>query len=148
MKKLLIAGIILFASLYSIAQGPVKWSFAAKKIADKTYEVRYTATIDAPWHIYSQVTPEGGPVATKITFAKNPLLTLQGTPEEKGKLIKKYEEVFEVDVLYFDKNVEFVQLVKLKSNAKTNISGSIEFMTCDDKQCLPPAQVPFSIELK
>ena len=69
MKKLLFAGITLFASLYSVAQSPVKWAFAAKKIADKTYEVKYIANIDAPWHIYSQATPEGGPVATKITFA-------------------------------------------------------------------------------
>ena len=148
MKKLLMAGISLLASAYCIGQtSPVKWSFAAKKIADKTYELRLTATVAAPWHIYSQTTPEGGPLPTKISFTKNPLVTLENSAQEKGNLIKKFEEVFDVNVLYFDRDVEFVQLVKLKSNAKTRISGSIEFMACNDVQCLPPAQVPFQIEL-
>jgi len=148
MKKWLMAGITLLTTFYCIAQtSPVRWVFAAKKIADKTYELRLTATVAAPWHIYSQETPEGGPLPTKISFTKNPLVTLESSPQEKGKLIKKFEEVFDVNVLYFDRDAEFVQLVKLKSNVKTRISGSIEFMACNDVQCLPPSQVPFQIEL-
>ena len=148
MKKLLMAGIFLVASACCIAQtNPVKWVFAAKKIAEKTYELRLSATVAAPWHIYSQTTPDGGPLPTKISFTKNPLVTLESSAQEKGKLIKKFEEVFDVNVIYFDRDAEFVQLLKLKSNVKTRINGSIEFMACNDVQCLPPSQVPFQIEL-
>lgn len=147
-KKMLLAGITLFTTLYCLSQSiPAKWDFNAKKIANKTYELRFIATVQAPWHIYSQTTPDGWPLPTKISFIKNPLLTLQRMPKENGKILKKYEDVFEVDVIYFDHNAEFVQLVKLKSNAKTRISGTIQFMACNDEQCLPPAEVPFGLEL-
>jgi len=52
-----------------------------------------------------------------------------------------------VDVKYFSGKVDFVQLVKVKGNAKTNVTGSVEFMVCNDKQCLPPATEKFSIAL-
>lgn len=148
MKRYLLAVVGLFVSLLSMGQNPVQWKFEAKKIADKTYEIRMHATVPSPWHIYSQTTPEGGPLPTKISFIKNPLLELQGGPAEKGKLIKKFEDVFEVNVMYFDREVEFVQVVKVKSKVKTNIRGAVEFMVCNDTQCLPPSEVPFTIELK
>jgi len=103
--------------------------------------------INNPWHTYSQFTPDGGPVATKFSFAKNPLYTLDGSVKENGKLIKKFESVFGVDVKYFSEKVDFVQVVKLKTSAKTNFSGSVEFMVCNDQQCLPPATQKFSIAL-
>jgi thiol:disulfide interchange protein DsbD len=75
------------------------------------------------------------------------LYTLEGKVKEDGKLLKKHEAVFGVDVKYFNGKVDFVQLVKLKENAKTNFSGEVEFMVCNDQQCLPPATEKFSIPL-
>ena len=130
------------------AQSPVHWTFSAKKMADKDYEITLTATVNSPWHIYSQHTPDGGPVATKISFNPNPLVKLDDDAKEVGELIKKREDVFDMDVKYFNGNVAFVQKVKMKANAKTKISGTVEFMVCNDTQCLPPTKVPFSIDLK
>jgi len=48
----------------------------------------------------------------------------------------------------YSNKVDFVQVVKLRSNAKTNVSGSVEFQTCDDKKCLPPKTVTFNVSLK
>jgi len=48
----------------------------------------------------------------------------------------------------YSNNVDFVQIVKLKGSAKTNVSGSVEYQTCDDKKCLPPKTVNFSVALK
>ena len=59
MKGLLILpALLVFISLH--AQDPVKWNFTAKKIADKTYELHMTASVESPWSIYSQQTPDGG----------------------------------------------------------------------------------------
>jgi Disulphide bond corrector protein DsbC len=44
--------------------------------------------------------------------------------------------------------VTFTQKIKLKANVKTNLTGSVEYQTCDDKKCLPPKTVNFSIALK
>ena len=119
----------------------------AKKINATTYEVYLTANMEDGWHVYSQHTPEGGPVPTTIQFAKNPLLTLNGVAKESGKKEQKFEELFGVDVIQFSDKVVFVQKVEVKGKAKTTLTGSVEFMTCNDRECLPPSTQKFSIAL-
>jgi len=136
-------GLILNAQIKS----PVSWTYKANKKATNEYEVVITATIKKPWHIYSQNTGKGGPIATYISFNKSPLITLEGETKEVGKLEKTYDTNFKTDVLYYSNMVVFTQLVKVKAGIKTNISGEIEFMVCDDKQCLPPTKKPFDIKL-
>jgi hypothetical protein len=145
MKTLIITILGFVIAVTAFSQSPVNWNFTAKKITDKTYEVHIKANVQSPWHIYLQSTPDGGPLPTKISFSKNPLIQLQGKPKENGKLVTKHEDVFGVDVKYFDGDVEFVQVVNLKNKVKTNINGTIEFMACNDEQCLPPATVKFSV---
>lgn len=148
MRKTLLAFIAILSLHISYAQEVVSWSFSAKKIADKTYEVHLTPTVQAPWHIYSQTSPEGGALPTVFSFNKNPLVTLDGKVKEVGRIVSKYEEVFEVTVKYFEGKADFVQVVKLKSTVKTNLTGSVEFMACNEEQCLPPQTVQFNIPLQ
>ena len=150
MRRMLPLVIAIFATTLSFAQvkNPVKWSFSSKKIDASTYEVKMTASLERGWHIYSQTTPEGGPVPTTIEFTKNPLLTLQGSAKETGKLEQRHEELFGVDVKQYSSKVDFVQTVKVKANVKTTLNGSVEFMTCNDHECLPPTKQTFSIALK
>jgi hypothetical protein len=145
--------IVLLLKFSAFSQTPVQWTYTTKKISDKTYEVHIKASVQSPWHIYSQSTPDGGPLATKISFNKNPLIITQGKPKEVGKMVQKYEDVFGVDVKYFDGDVEFVQEVTLrgqgdKKSIKTNVKGTIEFMACNDEQCLPPKMSTFSVKLE
>ena len=130
------------------AQSPVDWNYSSKKIADKTYEIHLTARVSSPWHIYSQFTPAGGPIATKISFNKNPFVVRNNAIKEVGELQQHHEPLFGVDVKYFGGNVDFVQVVTLKSGVKTNMSGNIEFMACNDQECLPPKTISFTVQLK
>jgi hypothetical protein len=150
MKKLLFVFILCSIAMACFAQveNPVKWNFSAKKINATTYEVHLTAKVEDGWHIYSQTTPEGGPIPTSIVFNRNPLLSFDGAVKEKGKMEQHFEELFGVEVKQFSDKVDFIQVVKLKSSAKTNISGTIEFMTCNDHECMPPKTEKFSITLK
>ncbi len=129
-------------------QNPVNWTFTAKKIAEKKYEVHCNATIQKGWHIYSQTTPAGGPVPTTFTFTNNPLLIISGIPKEIGKLEQKHEPLFRVGVKQFSQKIDFVIAIIQKTNAKTSLTGSVEYMVCNDKECLPPKSVDFSISLK
>ena len=148
MKKTFVVLISFLTAFVSLrAQSPCAWTFSAKKTAGQTYEIHCTVDVNAPWHTYSQFTPDGGPVATKFTFSKNPLYSLEGPVKEEGKMITRHEAVFGVDVKYFEGHVDFVQLVKLKGNTKTNFSGSVLFMVCNDTECLPPATKTFSLIL-
>lgn len=125
----------------------VRWDYTVKKIADKTYEVHMTANINGNFHLYAQKVGVDGPVPTTFSFAKNPLISLQGDVKEVGKLIKKHEAVWEGNVSYYEKLVNFVQVVKLKANVKTNLAGKVEFMVCNEKECLPPGDVDFKVNI-
>jgi thiol:disulfide interchange protein DsbD len=50
-------------------------------------------------------------------------------------------------VKYFESKVDFVQVVKLKANVKTSLAGKVEFMVCNDKQCLPPSEVEINVNI-
>lgn len=141
-------GLVILNMANAQVRNPVQWDFSAKKINATTYEVYLTANMEDGWHVYSQHTPDGGPVPTTIKFAKNPLLTLSGTAKEAGKKEQKFEELFGVDVIQFSDKVVFVQKIEVKGQAKTSLSGSVEFMTCNDRECLPPTTQKFSIALK
>ncbi len=149
-KKLMLFLVLSFviANVNAQITNPVKWSYSVQKKADKVYNVVLTATLVKPWHIYSQFTPEGGPVPTSITFKNNPLVVLDGKAKENGSLKTDHDENFGVDVKYFADKVEFIQTVKLRSNAKTSVSGTVEYMVCNDNKCLPPAKQNFAVTLQ
>ncbi len=149
MKKSLFFVIACMIGAISIAQikDPVKWSASSKKKGD-AYEVTLTATMPKPWHIYSQFTGDGGPLPTTFKFAKNPLVSLSGSVKEVGKLKEEYDDNFDTKVKFYGDKVDFVQTVKVKGNIKTNTSVTVEYMTCDDSQCLPPVKKTFSVALK
>jgi len=142
---------LLFISVSGFAQmgsaKQVSWTFSSKKIGDKQYEVKMTAAIAGNYHLYAQVAGVEGPVPTAITFTPNPLLTMDGKPQEQGKKITKMEEAWGGKVNFYEKTVTFVQVVNAKTKAKTSLNGKIEFMVCNDELCLPPAEVPFKIAI-
>lgn len=147
MKVTLLSLLVTMISAVSFAQSStqVKWTYSSKKIADKTYEVRVKATVNGDWHIYSQNVGVDGPIPTAFTFTKNPLLVVDGKVKEVGKLITKDEEVWGGKVNYYEKTVEFIQTVKVKGSAKTNLAGKVEYMVCNDEKCLPPSETTFSV---
>src|SRR5688500_17509274 len=118
MKRALLAVTLSFFSLLSLGQSTkqVKWTFTSKKIADKTYEVHMTANINGNWHLYAQNAGEG-PVSTTFNFTKNPLLQVDGKVKEVGKMKKVFEETFNSEVRFYEKSVNFIQVVKVKGNA-------------------------------
>lgn len=140
--------VLLLIAQHIYAQNPVQWQFSIKNEGDGVYSCTAKATVTGNWHLYSQHTPEGGPIPTSIVFTNNPLIELEGKTKELGKLITKREEVFDMDVKYFETSVDFVQRFKLKRKVKTNISGTIEYMVCNDKECLPPKKQSFSLAVQ
>ena len=149
MKNLVIlfCSIVFAMNVHAQKPNPVKWTFTAIKKSDKQYEVVATATIDAPWHIYSQFV-SGGPIPTTFTFSKNPLIQLAGKTKEKGKLQKIYDKNFKTELSFFSDKVDFIQMVNLKVASKTNLVGVVEYSICNDDRCLPPAKVAFEVALQ
>ena len=150
MKKLglfIVAVVMTMSAAIAQIQTPVKWQVAAKKINSKEAVVLIKATIQNGWHIYGQNVAEGGPLSTTFAFKDSKEFTLNGKPVENVKAKSKYEEVFKMNVPYFNNEVVFQQKVKLNGKQAT-VSGTVEFMACDKNQCLPPDEYNFTVAIK
>lgn len=147
MKKIAFAIVMMLVFGAVNAQQKISWAYTAKKLANNKYEIHITATPPPGWHVYSQLTPEGGPVPTTFKFNNNALVALQGKVNEKGKVITYFDKNFKVNVKYFEGKADFVQVVTVKGKIKTNISGEVESMICNDRTCMPPTTEKFNVTL-
>lgn len=148
MKKILTAAVLVLGiPLLAAAQilNPVKWQYSAKKIGNGQYILHMTATLDPGWHVYAQDAGEG-PVPTHFTFAKTDQVDFTGKVREVGKLQKEYDKNFESVLKYYEDKVDFVQYVKARPGTK-NVKGTVEYMVCDNHQCLQPKDIDFNIQL-
>lgn len=148
MKRILI--LILVGSLFTLKgfsqiYDPVNWSYAAKKTGKNEAVIFVKATLADGWHLYSQFIQKGGPQPTKFTFEKSPTYTLTGTLVESTP-ITRLEPLFMMEVSYFEKSAIFRQKVKLKGK-KAKVKGKVMFGVCNDKMCLPPNEVEFTVEV-
>ena len=150
MKRIVALSVLLSLATFSFAQikNPVRWSFTSKKIDATTHELHITATIDQGWHIYTIDHTSDIGIATNIIFKSNPLGATSGKMKVVGKAVTLRDPSTAEMVKFYEKTIDFVQMVKLKAAVKTSFSGTVEFMACDDKQCLPPTEKPFTIALQ
>ncbi len=125
---------------------PVKWSFSQKELSTSEHELIFKAHIDSGWHLYSQFIEQGGPIPTSFYFDENPAIELIGKTIEP-EAHSEYDNNFKMELQYFSSDVVFTQKIKVLSNKATTFTGALEFMCCDDEQCLPPADVEFSFNL-
>jgi DsbC/DsbD-like thiol-disulfide interchange protein len=148
MKKVLILITLMVMGIGAFAQieSPVKWSYAAKKLSNTEAVVFLKATIQDGWHIYSQNLKDGGPIKTSFTFLPSKEYGLVGKTSEPAPATK-YEDAFKMNVSYFEKSVIFQQKIKLKSPNASVVKGKLEYMTCNDRKCLPPEDLDFSVPL-
>lgn len=142
--SLLLAGIL---SLLNTANAqifdPVKWNYSTKKISDCEYQLIFKAKIDGNWHMYGQKAYDDGPVSTSFHFTESPDYSLVGKTKE-GKLIKKLDSQFGVELEFFEHEAVFTQNIKVKAPKTVEVKGNVEFMVCNDRQCLPPKTLDFS----
>jgi len=52
---------------------------------------------------------------------------------------------FDAELKYYKNKVDFIQKVTVKSKTTTTVKSSVEFMTADSHQALPPKQIEFAI---
>ncbi|MAR21083.1 MAG: thiol:disulfide interchange protein [Flavobacteriales bacterium] len=147
MKKILILVLTIF-SLNINAQifTPVSWEFSHKILSENEFELIFTANIDEGWYIYSQSLADDGPVPTEFTFQETNNYKLLGDVIEE-KANEEYDPNFDMMLKFFKDKTTFKQRVSLEDMSQSvTIKGEIYYMTCDDKQCLPPELVEFSFD--
>ncbi len=122
---------------------PVSWSFEVTENPDHSYNFIATATIAPHWAMYSQFSDEDGPIPLSFSYDSKGLI---GSTEEISEPIKEYSKLFEVNVIKFKEKAVFRQKFIPQAGQKS-FKGSLEYMVCDEKRCLPPSIVDFDLPL-
>jgi thiol:disulfide interchange protein len=148
--SLCLVGFILIP-FFSFSQilDPVKWSYQIEQSSPGEATLVMNAHIDKKWHLYSQYIPKDkeGPIETSFNFEKSNNYELIGKViEPKG--IEENDPMFDMIIKYFAEKAAFRQKIRILSPKPFTIKGTVEFMCCDDKQCLPPTEVEFSFDIK
>ena len=154
MKKTLFILIAILVSSYTVrAQeflDPVSWKVSTEKKSDTTYDIVMEATIDAGWHIYSQVQygeEFEGPIPTEFTYNDSPeTYTLDGGTAEPD-VNPVFDPVFEIDVKSFEDEAVFVQPITIVNPEGLKVVVEILYTACDEKQCLAPEVKTFELDL-
>ena len=126
-------------------QDPVHFSVSQKKVAEDIVEVTFSGKIDAGWHVYSTGLPEGGPISATITTETADGAKAEGKLGHRGNEVNKFDNMFQMNLRYFENSVTFVQ--KYKITGKTyHVKGYLEYGSCNDEMCMPPTQVEFDFK--
>lgn len=146
-RLLILATIATLLSAAASAQGimskPVRFKVEKKQVNNNTFDVLFSATIDKGWHVYSPGLPAGGPVSASIAIDKSEGVEAEGPLKAIGNERNVYDEMFGMNVRYFEDAVTFSQRFKTKGG-KYDVSGRLVYGSCNDQMCLPPTSVDFS----
>lgn len=125
---------------------PVEWFYALTQKEDGSHALIFRAVIDKNWTVYSQHIDGDGPIPTTFTYEESEGVRLLGTPVEFGKdKSEGPDPLFDnIYVTKYKNEVRFEQALEILDPEKP-IKGYLEFMTCDDTQCLPPTALDFEI---
>ena len=149
MKKIFLLLTLLISTVsFSQILDPVEWSTSVEQVSDTEYDLVIKANIEEKWHLYSQVLDEGGPIATTFVFVENENYSLVGTPTEDEGYSAPEPAFDNMMVKYFEGVATFKQRIKVTSASNFKIEGEVEYMVCDDSQCLPPTYVDLSFNVK
>ena len=129
-------------TLQAQMQEPVKFKAELKNVKGAEAEIVFTGKIDAGWHVYSTGLPSGGPISATFTVDKVQGVELVGKLTPRGHEISKHDEMFDMNLRFFEGSVQFVQKIKF-TKPVYSINCHLEYGACNDQNCMPPTQVEF-----
>ena len=114
---------------------PVQWKTKVVQKSATEFELVMDATIENEWHMYSQFTPENGPLPTVFDYknAKGNFDLIGKTKESPYK--KVFNDIFEVDEYYFAKTAQFKQVIKVTNPKVKEVKVYVEYQVCKE-QCI------------
>jgi thiol:disulfide interchange protein DsbD len=148
MKRLSITLLFLVGILGNLlAQKPVSYKWTVKALTDDTYEITFKTKIQEGWYTYSQYLENDlGPIPTSVNFeTKNQekIGKATETTSSSSNKVSGHDEMFDMNITKYKKDLTIVQKFKVTDPTK-EVAGFLEYMTCNDSQCLPPTAVEFS----
>ena len=123
---------------------PVRWTTSVTRVNDSTARLVMDAQIDEGWHLYSQFMKFGpdqfGPEPTVFQLRLPAGIRRIGQVQELSKVHEEAAPLFDgLVVRSFEGKARFAQDVRVY-RAMAEITGTVNYMACDDRQCLAPQE--------
>ncbi|MBR1448250.1 MAG: thioredoxin family protein [Prevotella sp.] len=139
---LTLSAVMLVLSALAQMADPIHFTAKLKTTTGNEAEITFTATIDEGWHVYSTDLGEDGPIEATFHADKLEGVQLVGKLMPKGNVIQKYDNLFGMELKYFEHTATFVQKIRFTAQ-QYDIDCYLEYGACNDMSCLPPTQVEF-----
>lgn len=135
-------GAMLLMVLTAMAQmeDPVKFTAEIKTGKTAEAEIVFSGRIEAGWHIYSTNLGSSGPTEASFHVNKADGIELVGKLMPRGKEKSHFDQMFGMNVRYFEGTAQFVQKIRFTKPTYT-IDAYLEYGVCSDENCLPPGEV-------
>ena len=121
---------------------PVHFKSQLKELKDGEAEILFSATIDAGWHVYSTNLGEDGPISASFNVVKMDGAEPVGKLQARGKEIKQFDKLFDMNLRFFENAVTFAQKIRF-TKPQYDIDCYVEYGACNDQSCLPPSEAEF-----
>lgn len=146
MKKVLSFMLLLMIAWAAEAQilTPVKWEIKLEDSDSSVKTLLFSAKLDNGWHLYDMNLPEGGPISTSFNYETLKGAKTVGSPVPSKKATTVYDEQFEMNLSWYAHEVSFTQKLEITNPKAFKVEGYVEFMACNDENCLPPDKESFS----
>ena len=134
MKKLLfiLFAFLAFAQVNAQVLDPAKWTTGIEKKSETNYILTFNAVIEKDWHIYSQFTPDGGPLPLEIVFKdQKGNFELVGKAKE-SKTTTAFNDIFGVNETFFHDKAQIQQEIKLVNPKVTAIQAELNYQICKE----------------
>jgi thiol:disulfide interchange protein DsbD len=114
---------------------PVVWESKVEQLAEDRYQLIFEADIAPNWHLYSQFSDPKGAIPTEFVFDQTDSFKLVGNVTESESVVD-YDQVFEMDLTYFNNSAIFQQQIQVQDDRLTQIKVEINYQACDDELCI------------
>ena len=114
---------------------PVVWKSKVEQLAEDRYQLIFEAGIAPNWHLYSQFSDPEGAIPTEFVFDQTDSFKLVGNVTESESVVD-YDQVFEMDLTYFNNSAVFQQQIQVLDDRLTQIKVEINYQACDDELCI------------
>ena len=150
MKKFVTLLMLTFLALAVQAQilTLVKWNIKLEDSDSAEKTLVFSAKLDAGWHLYDMNLPEGGPISTSFSFENLKGAKAIGTPIASKEATTVFDEQFQMELRWFAGEVSFRQKIEVTDPKHLQVNGYVEYMACNDENCLPPEQEEFAFSAK
>lgn len=135
MKKILSLACFLVAALCMV-HAQVNFTVTHQRVSPTEVDIVFTGKVADGWHVFSANLEPGGPTPTTFNLDKIKGAKLKGNLQEGAGKKTEFDDIFEMNVGYFERECVFTQRVEL-TEKEYSVEGYLDYQACTEGNCVP-----------